>query len=179
MAYFFFDSNDASKIQPDDVVKALIMQLAVQYLPAFEIIKDYHRTTTSMYRRTFQGSSLTAQGLLESLKTMLKAFDRVFIMFDALDECTGWDELINLINKLVSWKTARLSLFATCRRDKRAEDAINELGASHVHLDNATIGLDIQIYVKEVMLGHDSFRKWPGELRVEIQNHLIDGANGM
>ena len=180
VAYFYFDSNNASKRRPDSIVKSLLTQLSAEHLPAFEILKEYHASATrKSYFGPFQGEHLTTDSLLEIFKPVLEAFGRVFIIIDALDECIHLDELVKFIDKLTSWKIAPLSLLATSRQHKLIEEMMNSLGATQVILDSSTVGTDIQTYVDETVTKDPYFKRWPHELRLEIRRDLINGANGM
>jgi hypothetical protein len=49
---------------------------------------------------------------------MIQAFDETFIILDALDECKGRQELLENIDEIGKWKTEKLHILCTSRREK-------------------------------------------------------------
>lgn len=71
----------------------------------------------------------------------------------------------------------RIQLLATSRRELDLERELLPI-CRDLSLSNAYVDNDIQTYVHSRM-GEHKFRRWPEELRTEIESELVKGAKGM
>ena len=175
LAYFFFDGRDGQKNlqQVDSLIRSIIAQFAAPYggIPA---------TLAKLYKSCHDGRS---QPSLESLQyvflTILDAFDDVFIILDALDECTERKDLLNWIKEMTSWRKGKLHLLATSRSEEDIAKHLRLLDPNHVYIKQDLVSHDIERYIDSILDGEDSFERWGDEIKAKIKNKLLENARGM
>jgi hypothetical protein len=121
----------------------------------------------------------TTEGLVLTLQHMLKEFNQTFIFLDALDECKEREELLGLIKIIVDWKLDMLHLLATSRRENDIEETLTPLITGQICIKSAPVDADIRTHIHERLQNDTKLRRWPKNVRTEIEKTLMDGANGM
>ncbi|PGH27053.1 hypothetical protein AJ80_01239 [Polytolypa hystricis UAMH7299] len=122
VAYFYFDFNDGDKQQHESL-----------YLSKKE--RGYHPSD---------------EELLVTLKRIVEEQERVFVILDALDECTDRERLLKAIKNIAGWKTGKLHMLMTSRREKDIEDEFDSaVAAERISMQNASVDDDIRLYVHE------------------------------
>jgi hypothetical protein len=171
--YFYFDFNDIEKQRHENLIRSLIVQLSMQSTNTPEALN-------TIYSRCQEGQQQpTTDALTLTLQHMLRDFHQTFIILDALDECTEREELLGLIEKIIDWKLKRLHILATSRREKDIEETLELLITGQICIQSALVNADICIHIREQLQNDPKLRKWPENVRMEIEKTLIDGANGM
>ncbi|KIJ06717.1 hypothetical protein PAXINDRAFT_52266, partial [Paxillus involutus ATCC 200175] len=92
------------------------------------------------------------QPTLAQLKTTLgevvKDFDEVYILIDALDECDSQAELLEWMQSLQS-STKGLHLLVTSRPERIIEDRMSNSSHARISLNSELLDDDIKTYVDE------------------------------
>ena len=121
--------------------------------------------------------------LLEMLKCLVQEFPHVYIVLDALDECTRRDELLRTLKTLTACDLQNLHLLLTSRRERDIEESLGRLadGRNFVPLELATVDTDILAYVSQRLAEDVKLAKWNAvpEIRQEIELIISSKANGM
>lgn len=166
VAYIYFNSKEQHQQKPIHVLASLTKQLAAQkpQLP---------KEIEALYNKQKGIKKPTLQELQSALLETSKLFDRVFFVFDALDECDpgGLDELLHLFHKLGK---DGASVFLTGRRYYKA---IEKSFSNIPKIEIAASGEDIKIYVEERMKNNDLFKD--GDVRDMIISELVRCSHGM
>ena len=123
-AYFFFDGRDDQKeLQSiEGLIRSLIRQFSALCgsLPA---------TLTKLFCSChYGGSQPTSKSLQAALIHILEAFDDVYIVLDALDECTERKDLLQWILEMVSWRKGKLHLLVLEGRCKARQVRVQSFG---------------------------------------------------
>ncbi|KAE8443901.1 hypothetical protein EG329_001211, partial [Mollisiaceae sp. DMI_Dod_QoI] len=154
------------------------------------IVEDPERTITAISdmaqirRNPFcDGSSenFANRSAAYHLSTVTKNFSSVYITIDALDEATDDDRetmLTALRDIIRDGRHDRVQLLATSRKELDIERELLPLGAN-LSLSNPYVDEDIRTYVRNRMREESKFRRWPDQLRDEIELALVKGAKGM
>lgn len=121
----------------------------------------------------------TTASLLAALKSMAGCFEHVYFAVDALDECSDQDDLISLFTEVSSWKLGNLHTVATSRKERWIEDGLNDLLSAQLGLDADLVDVDIRSHLRDQLATHPRFRKWTAEELQEIEDTLMQRANGM
>ena len=174
-AYFFFDGRDGQKESQTvaGLIRSLIRQFSTPYggVPA---------VLTKLYQSCHDGG---AQPFVESLHAtlllILEAFNDVFIILDALDECTERKDLLDWIKEMTSWRKGKLHLLATSRPEEDIAKHLRLLDPDHVYITQDLITGDVKRYVDHILDGEDGFDRWNNEIKANIKNKLLDSAEGM
>ncbi|KAL5328216.1 hypothetical protein ACEPPN_001712 [Leptodophora sp. 'Broadleaf-Isolate-01'] len=173
IAYFYFDFNDSEKQRHDKFTHSLIEQLAWQSAKALAYLE-------SLFSHCQDGKGQPTQDALEvALQQMLNEFGETFIILDALDECKEREELLLLLKNLTSWGAGNLHVLATSRRERDIEEALEPLVTSEICLQSAIVDNDIRTYLSERLQNDSRLKRWPANVRGEIKDTLIEGAQGM
>lgn len=123
-----------------------------------------------------QASSIN---LVRALKDIIASFHRVYIVIDALDECSDLNNLLDFLMQTGDWKLEILHVLATSRRERRIEDGLVQLVSAQMGLGSDLVGADIRIHLSAKLDMDARFNKWTAEELLEIKDTLIRGAHGM
>jgi hypothetical protein len=175
LAYFFFDGRDGQKNlqQVDSLIRSLIRQFSATYggVPTV-LTKLYHSCHDG-------GSPPSIESLHTTLLLILEAFDHVFIILDALDECAERKELIKWIKDMTSWRKGKLHLLGTSRPVEDIAKYLRSLDPDHVRMMEDLINYDIEKYVYSILHQDDAFEHWNSEVKATIKNKLLENTGGM
>lgn len=106
----------------------------------------------------------------------------VYVVFDALDECTDFDQLheaLQVIKRLSLTSLCRINLLATSRYLPEIEDLFNELNATSIPVEVANVNHDIRLYIRAKFSEDPRLRAWPRALQEEVEKELMNQAQGM
>jgi hypothetical protein len=175
LAYFFFDGRDGQKNlqQVDSLIRSLIRQFSATYggVPTV-LTKLYHSCHDG-------GSPPSVESLHATLLLILDAFDEVFIILDALDECAEGKDLIKWIKDMTSWRKGKLHLLGTSRPVEDIAKYLRSLDPDHVRMMEDLITYDIEKYIDSTLHQDDAFEHWDGEVKATIKEKLLENAGGM
>ncbi|KAF1925827.1 HET-domain-containing protein [Didymella exigua CBS 183.55] len=175
-AHFYFDFNDAQTQGPDTMLRSLICQLSqncARMPPSLD---------TLFAMRDSRQDLPSLQTLLEALKQMMLEFPQVFILIEALDECTQRRELMDVLDIVAWWQLDNVHLLMTSRKERDIESSLE----SYVKEENticlqSAVDKDIQRYVQQRLGDDKGLAKWNKDaaVRQEIEAALMRGAHGM
>jgi hypothetical protein len=175
LAYFFFDGRDGQRgLQlVDSLIRSLISQFAARYggIPA---------TLAKLYQSCHDGRSQPSVESLQSvLLSILESFDDIYIVLDALDECTERKDLLKWIKQMTSWKGSKLHLLTTSRPEEDITKHLRLLDPDHVYIKQDVVTHDIETYIDFNLDDEDSFEQWGDKIKAIIKNKLLENAGGM
>jgi KaiC/GvpD/RAD55 family RecA-like ATPase len=177
VAYFFFDFNDVQKQKPVLMVRSLICQLSQQCVR----IPTSLDTLFSSYENGQRQPSLHA--LLEVLQQIMREFPHVYIVLDALDECSERAELTNILETMSAWLLQNSHTLLTSRRERDIESSLETFIRQQniVCLQSELVDRDIQKYVQQRLSDDKRLSRWGKDpaLRQDIEAALMKGAQGM
>jgi hypothetical protein len=119
------------------------------------------------------------EDLIDVLKHLIETFQAVFIVADALDECTDRDDLLDFIEEVAQWGLSNLRILVTSRREQDIVDRLEPTVWGQVNLQSDVVHRDISIHIKERLLSDNKLKKWPVEIQKVIEETLLKGAQGM
>ncbi len=157
-------------------MRSILAQLVQQISLIPESLRTY-------YEKHQHGQPLET-GLLDVIKSLLEEGNQTFIIIDALDECPSTTseraDLLDLVRRIHSWAQPNLHLLVTSRKEvdiREALESIITLGPISIQAGN--IESDIRKYVRSQLESDSKLKKWQGEIRTEIEDSLVKGADGM
>ncbi|KAF5699602.1 hypothetical protein FGLOB1_11266, partial [Fusarium globosum] len=171
---FFFDFSDPRKQKLEDLLRSLAVQL---YHTGNEAAKRLDSLFTSHDdgRRQPDTNALSA-----CVDTMMQTAGKVFILIDALDECTTRGELLHWINSMAS---SNAQLIVTGRPEVEFQSAIPCSFDEHncILLDKQAVNADIHSYVEATLEQKPDFvdKKLSQDILDDIRDKIGDGADGM
>lgn len=173
MTYFYFDFNDAEKQQSENLVRSLIVQLSAQSSTVPDALN-------ALYSKHHDGQQQPSNdAFVETLQHICMEFQEIFIVLDALDECKDREELLRLISEIYEWKTNKLHVLATSRREKDITEALEALITEQISIQDEVDNADIHTHICERLQNDPKLNKWSAEIKTEIETRLMNDADGM
>jgi hypothetical protein len=174
-AYFFFDGRDGQKESQTvgSLIRSLIRQFSAPYGGVPTVL-------TNLYHSCYDGGSPpSVESLHATLLLILEAFNDVFIILDALDECAKRNYVLKWIKEMTSWRKGKLHLLATSRPEEDIAKYLRLLDPDHVYIKQDLTTRDIERYIDCILDGEDAFDRWNGEIKANIKSKLLESAGGM
>ncbi|USP80476.1 hypothetical protein yc1106_07750 [Curvularia clavata] len=177
VAYFFFDFNDKQKQNAELMVRSVICQLSQQCV---EIPASLDTLFSSCDNGQRQPS---LHALLEVLQHMMRGFPFVYIVFDALDECYGRAELMDILETMSAWQLENSHTLLTSRKERDIQSSLEKFihKQDKICLQSKLVDKDIQKYVQQRLYDDKDLSRWKKDpaLRQDIETTLMKGAQGM
>ena len=173
VAYFYFDFNDLDRLRTEKLIRSLIVQIAAQcpHLP---------EPLQSAYTRSRSGQEQPTVGDMKAiLRQILQNFSRVYILLDALDECTDREDLLEFIEALMGWNINNFHLLATSRKENDIAKSLEPLVSCQLCIQSALVDPDIRVHILERLSNDPQLKKWPADVQKEIEDTIMRDSNGM
>ena len=117
--------------------------------------------------------------LLLPLHQLLALPGRCYIVLDALDECVERNELFRAMEEIVNVPRANVQLLVTSRREKDIADALDPLVTRQICIASGLVHGDIKTHIDATLRTDSNLKKWPADVKGEIESALLDQADGM
>lgn len=179
LAYFYFAFDDQAFQSVEGLIRSLVTQLCGQstWIP---------HCVESLYNKCSEKRSQPIPPSHDSLRTVLNQllgyFQEVYVVLDALDECTERHDLITALEEIVAWQKSELHLVTTSRRELELEECMNTLTkeADRIGIQGMPVEADINSYVRGRLCTDRRLKRWNRpELEEEIAVTLTSKSHGM
>ncbi|KAF9065989.1 ankyrin repeat-containing domain protein [Rhodocollybia butyracea] len=161
--YYYFDNRDNShtKTNARGLLQSLLLQMATRD-------ETVHPALHELYRKSNHGlMEPTIAGLSATLEVVSKDLSPVYLVLDAMDECS---EAIDVLKHLAHLKENLCIAVTSQYLAETVDDA-----SWYIHLDDTeSFRQDVAKYLKGIF----SHRKFQPELLNEIVDHLNESAQG-
>ena len=174
MAFFYFDFNNKDTL-PNAVLRSLIEQFSLQ-------CASIPYALQSLFSRNEQGGGHrdpSQEDLISTLKAIVRGFQTVYIVFDALDECPERSRFLTVLREIHSWEFGPLHLLATSRKERDIEGMLGSLISHEMPMDESLVDGDIQVHVTRTLEDDMKFSMWSPEEKEMVKTALMEGACGM
>jgi len=188
LAFFYCDFREDQKEYGRRLLSSLLVQLCGQS-------DAYYDALFNFYEAHNEGSRYASDSeLAQCLKHVLKLPGQVtvYVIIDALDECTTTDpvirpdlrspreQVLQLVKELVESQIPNLRICVTSRPEADIEPVLHPLALSSVslHGENGQVQ-DITEYIKFVVDNDPKMQKWREEDRKHVVQVLTRKADGM
>ncbi|CAJ2511381.1 Uu.00g070060.m01.CDS01 [Anthostomella pinea] len=172
IAFFFFAFNDESKQDASALFRALILQLSMQL--------DNHNDLSRLHG-SYRHASPPDEALLGCLHQLIKAFQDVYILVDALDESPRnkhREVILQVIKDMRRWKESGLHLLVTSRNEVDIREELEAKPKETIEMKNIEVDRDIAIFVAQNLQNNRRYRKWQ-QYSDRIEKALTERANGV
>ncbi|KAE9366849.1 ankyrin [Stipitochalara longipes BDJ] len=173
LVYFFFDFRDAVTQSVESLFRSLVQQLSTErVLPAVQDI--YDRSERGKRSPNFHELKKTLQNILQTLSS-------VYIVIDALDECTQRDLLFQSLLEMKQWGLRSLRIITTSRTDAFVYEEDLLLDSPRIYISKKATENDIHTYVEQRLIENQRLKKWARDkdTRDLIKKVLTQRADGM
>ncbi|KAF2236379.1 purine and uridine phosphorylase [Viridothelium virens] len=182
LLYFFCDFNDAMKRTLEQIVRSLISQLYYQ-----------QKTSQASLERCFSSrnegrSQPSCEALCNTFVDMIKGASEVWILIDALDECTTrsghWTEgILPWMAYIFQLEGTNIHLLITSRLEQDIQASISDWNFNKdiISLQSEIVADDIRAYVRARIREDTELKRWQfrPDVQREIEINLVDRAHGM
>lgn len=170
-AYFFFDGRnlEGELSVHEKFIRSLIQQLWDHLGRMPEALLDIYGTRPSHP----QPSISTLQ---DTLQIITGDFENVYIVIDALDECTDRAELLVWVKNMLRWKEGKIHVLLSSRPERDIEDhlaALDDLECTC--FAGGSENPDILKYIDDIVLAK---KTWTAEIQALVRHVLLEGADG-
>ncbi len=115
---------------------------------------------------------------------MIEFHRHTFLIIDALDECPNnsgeREELCSALAKMKEWSASNLHILVTGRREADLIEPLDPLCTTDpIYIQGAAVQSDIRKFVRSQLTQNKRLRTWSAETQDEIEQTLVEGANGM
>jgi hypothetical protein len=117
-AYFYFDFNDAQKQDPELMLCSLLCQLVQRLVTISKGVDALFSACENGQRR------LSLHALLEIIPQVMQQFTHVYVVLDALDECTQRPELMDVLETVAGWQLDNMHLLMTSWKERDIESSL-------------------------------------------------------
>ena len=136
-------------------------------------MKELHRV--ECHEGVYQPSDEQLQDILQHI---FDALSDVYIVIDALDECTNCQKTLLWVKELVGQKVGKhLHILVTSRPERDIEEVFGVLDEHSINVSETRANDDIKEYLKEQM-GRQLGQKFDKSTRIEIEESLRERAEG-
>ncbi|KAL7777999.1 hypothetical protein CFE70_004673 [Pyrenophora teres f. teres 0-1] len=176
VAYFYFDFNDVQKQDPDLMSRSLVYQLLHQALGV------YISTDACFSLHKDETINLSSDFLLNMMRQTVEHLPQVYVMIDALDECSHRSDLMKIIEAVAGWELQNMHLIVTSRRERDIESSLEGLvdPQNEICLQSEDVDKDIQQYIRQRLSDDKGLSKWGRDImmRQEIETAVWKGSKG-
>jgi hypothetical protein len=172
-AYFYFTFRDQEKQTCEPLGKSLITQLASQTKQLDVELEKLHSE--------YHHSNPQFEPLVSTLRHLISGFTEVYVIIDALDECTEVEKLLSTVRTFSDWDIPGLHLLATSQPEKVIKDGLSRPEICNIPVDKEFKNEDIRVHVRAQLQVDLSLKRWSSkpEIQAEIETCLVDKAHGM
>lgn len=172
-AYFYFDFNSGEKQAIDGFLCSVLAQLSCQMEP-------FPDSIIALYDENYKLSSRPKRDMLVgTLFTLAKNFRRVYVVVDALDECSDRIGIADLIVTIMSRKKEEINILGTSRKEQELEVGLRDVSSQGISVQSAMVDRDIALHVRSQLSKDNQLRGWSDSVKTEIETALVEGAHGM
>ena len=169
LAFYYFDFTNRVKTKTLSCLRSILLQL-VERAGDTTILEALHRA--------YAMGTPPIQEFLEVLKSILCTQSRVYIVVDALDECTDQEELFALVNSIRDWNLDCLSILVTSRDEPDIRECLHPAPGQEIDLRNPASENDVRLFIEETLRKDERLQDW-SDIFPEIEEALTNGAQGM
>jgi len=104
-------------------------------------------------------------------------FEKVYVVLDALDECSERQILLPVLHQLMDRKC--VSLFLTSRSEHDIQKSFAGISIYSAAIENHDVAVDVELFVNRQIKSIETLRDLSKDLQKEIVQRLVEGAQGM
>jgi hypothetical protein len=144
-----------------------------------QLLRQAEAVPALVYDLFKRGKEPSIAELLDSLETALQLWDVVYIVIDAIDESNPREDLLESIRDLAtSPRFSKIQMLITSREYRDIELGMEGITKS-VSMSNSLVEQDIRLYIQSAIQSNKSFKRWPKDLLLEVEEAVSTQAKGM
>jgi len=171
-AFFYFDSisGETQKHTICGMLSSFLAQISARQI---------EREVYQLYERCEKGRrAATVAEITETLFTLLSNGRKMYLIMDALDECSERPLLLNLVEQILNVE-GDIHVLLTSRKEYDIQTSLQPSIAATVSMEDKRVDPDIRIHVEQCLQKDPKLCKWDEKIKDEIIKELVSRANGM
>jgi hypothetical protein len=166
VACHYFTYTDRRSQLYDTLLKSLVLQLSKRS----KISQEY---VIAAYLEADNGARAPDRDeLVEALYGLLVLFGSVYIVLDALDECSERGDVFDFLEELRGRKLPGVRVLLSSK-------TMDPLSVNKVHIHSSFVNSDIRKHVALQLSNNRDFRRWDEADRLEMEERLTSSSDGM
>jgi hypothetical protein len=155
------------------MLRALIIQLSSQLHDRYNFLSRLHDS--------YRNASPPDLALMDYLHQLIRGFENVYIVLDALDESPREkhrEHMLKTISEFRAWSEPGLHLIVSSRDEIDIREELGALPEQLINLKNDSIDRDIALFISQHLRNNRRLRKWD-EHHARIETALSKRAQGV
>ncbi|KAH9885699.1 ankyrin repeat-containing domain protein [Xylariomycetidae sp. FL2044] len=179
IAYYYFDFTDKEKQISEKLICSILKQLSMQCPETPHVLSMLFTSCEDTDRPP------SSDELLETLRHVLRSFADVYIIIDALDECSEVEELLEYLGCMMGWGMENLHILASSRPERVLEEGLRPYlkddARNKISVQSDVISDDLRTYIRGRLATDTKLKRWhkKPEVQAEIETALMQKADGM
>ncbi|KAL4984109.1 hypothetical protein BDW68DRAFT_180949 [Aspergillus falconensis] len=177
LLYFYFDFADSDKLTHDAMLRSIIWQLAINdpkvREPLDALFKACNQGQKQPLRRQLSGA----------FGDMAAKMNDIYLVIDAIDECTDREQLMWLLRYLTLGEKSNVHLCVSSRQEKDIEERLQPIVGKpgRIGLARDLVNVDIHHYIRQRLEVDQALGKWKKlpNIQREIEDKIMRQADGM
>ncbi|KAH8672104.1 ankyrin repeat-containing domain protein [Tricladium varicosporioides] len=177
IAFYYFDFNDHDKQTAIGCLQSLAFQFYQQL--------DVTPSEISTLFQNCKGAAPSLPQLVRALACLCSQHSTYFLVIDALDECKQNDEdeqrllVLEALRDIRASATGTLNIFVASRPEADIAREMADLCNISLDIQAALVDEDIRLHVRSCLEKDVRLKRWPKNVKEEIEEKLTTEANGM
>ena len=171
--FFYFDFNDQGKQSVINMLYSFLAQLSIDRLP--EVVQHLYETVCGKGTRDATINELKETPF--SLADHRVSEDRIWIVMDALDECSMRKELLKVFKDIC--ENGKINILVTSRREQDICEVLTGLVNCEIAIQDERVDQDIRVHVQRCLKDDPDLCKWDDEIKASVIGSLTSKAQGM
>ncbi|KZP09386.1 hypothetical protein FIBSPDRAFT_938507, partial [Athelia psychrophila] len=170
-AYFFFDGRSAENelCFHEKLIRSLILQL-------WHALGRIPQALMDVYGQGPSHPQPSVAVLQDTLQLVIGEFQNVYIVVDALDECTDRGKLLEWTRSILCSGSGKLHILFSSRKERDIEDCLAPLDClGHIQFSSRSSNPDILKYLERRI---SEIPKWDPKIRKIVKDALLGGSDG-
>jgi hypothetical protein len=144
-AYFYFNFNDAQKQDPELMLRSLLSQLLQRSVTIPKSVDVLFSACDNGHRQP------SLHALLDVLPQVMQQFTHVYVVLNALNECTQRPELVDMLETVAGWQLNNMHLLMTSRKEWDIESSLESFVKEEdiISLQREVVDNNIHRYVQQ------------------------------
>ena len=180
LAYFDFDSKDASKQSASGMLRALLSELLMRKERLLLKGKSICAADIAQLYRSSDSPLHSLDDLLACLYQVVQWFPNTYILLDALDACPCDQErkiVLDAIAKMREWDLPVLHILVTSRDDENIHQALQTPKGLEIRMAQSNVDEDINTFLDHELEQNQDLQHWKDH-RESIRTTLSKSAKG-
>jgi hypothetical protein len=176
LIYYYFDFNNPAQQSYTGFLRSLLRQLCARAkVPPWEVVSLYDEC---------KRAAPSDEQLLVLLGSLVQQ-QRTYIVVDALDECCRTDEQEDRASALAALRqikdagSSSVSVLVTSRPEPDISAEMDTLCEIDIDVQTAEVDEDIRRHVRSCLAQDSRLKRWPQNIKDEIEQKLMKDSGGM